>query len=303
MFAPVHASDPPAGGDHGARSLLRQAKAELRQRGYARETRRGYLGHIRRFLARADLRAGKPPDPGTAQAHLRWMAEVRGYSASHVSQCACALKFLYRYVCPRVADADDLEALGPPRADPRPPAVLRPAQVTALLNRAERPVYRAILVLTYAAGLRVSEVVRLRPGDLDLDRGVLRVPAGASTEEREVMLSEIALAAVRASRTHRISRRWLFPGRRAGEPVGTSTVHSAFRRARAAAGLEPSVGIQTLRHSFAVHLLERGVALELVQELLGHARRESTRVYVPVASRPTAAALRSPVDDLEGLEP
>lgn len=177
--------------------------------------------------------------------------------------------------------------------------VLARHEVAALLNAVESPRYRAILMLTYGAGLRVGEVVRLRPEDVDEDRGILRVGEG---DGREVMLSSVALQAVRAYRHLHSSPRWLFLGARPGEHLSRRSVQRAFAQARSKAGLPSELRLFNLRDSFAAHLVENGIGLRHVQALLGHTSPRMTRVYDEVVeAEPTA--IPSPLDQLEGLVP
>lgn len=176
----------------------------------------------------------------------------------------------------------------------RVPTVLSRREVTALLNAVEGPRDRAILMLVYGAGLRVGEVVGLRPEDVDELRGVLQVGGDCG---RQVMLSHVALDSVRAYRKLRSSARWLFPGARPGTPLSTSSVQYAFKKARSRAGLSSEIRLFALRDSFAAHLVEKGIGLPHVQALLGHASPTMTRVYFEaVETDPTE--IESPLDEL-----
>lgn len=275
-------------------SFLRRTEEELRVQGYSPRTLECYLAHLRRFLEAAGA-GDEPPGLKEAKSHLLGMVEEHGYSTSYLNQCASALKFFYRRVCPGVLDTDQLPRY---RRQRRLPAVLSRREVAAVLEEVDSPRYRAILTLTYAAGLRVSEVVRLRPEDLDPERGLLHVRQGKGRKDRMVMLSDVALSEVRAYRELDSSPRWLFPGARPGHHLRKRAVQRAFARARDAAGIEKAVGIHALRHSFATHLLERGVGLRHIQELLGHASLRTTQIYTHVSAR-DLAAIQSPMDDLE----
>lgn len=275
------------------RTLLSKLEEELTVRGYAPKTRGTYRAHVGRFLETAGLENGVPGEKGVRR-YVLHMLEERGLSRAYVSQCLSALKFFYRRVC---AETLDVEALPTLRREKKLPVVLSRGEIAALLGEVERPRYRAILMLTYAAGLRVSEVVRLRPEDLDPERGMLDVRRGKGGKDRCVMLSEVALAAVRAYRARESSDRWLFPGARPGRHLSTRSVQRAFARARDAAGVRKRVGVHALRHAFATHLLEAGTDLRRIQELLGHASLRTTQIYTHVTEK-DLAGIRSPLDDL-----
>jgi site-specific recombinase XerD len=156
---------------------------------------------------------------------------------------------------------------------------------------------RAALTAAYGAGLRVSEVARLRAADIDSDRMVIRIEQGKGGKDRYVMLSTQLLQILRAY--WRIARpgRWLFPGRDVGRPVSVTTLQEACRGAAREAGLSKPVTVHTLRHSFATHLLEAGTDIRIIQVVLGHARLATTARYAQVATT-VIASTASPLDRL-----
>ena len=282
--------------DSASRSpLLAAMDEELRVRGLADSTREGYLIHVRRLLeATGRLEAEEPPELDDVRAHLLRCAEELGHARSYVNQNVAALRFFYRWVRPGVLDP---QALPRQRVQRKLPPVLSRREVAAILGAADGPRYRALLMLTYAAGLRASEVVRLRPEDLHPDRGLLHVRQGKGGRDRYVMLSERALEAVRAYRQLEASPLWLFPGSVPGEPLSTRAAQQAFNRAREAAGVRKEVGFHGLRHAFATHLLEAGTDLRHIQELLGHASIATTQIYTRVA-RHELVRIQSPLEAL-----
>lgn len=144
---------------------------------------------------------------------------------------------------------------------------------------------------------RPKEVVRLRPEDLDVSRGLLHVRRGKGRKDRYTLLSQRALDAVRIYREAFPGGKWLFPGE---QPDRHYTVRSAQRVVKdtaARVGLGKTVTPHTLRHSFATHLLEAGTDLRYIQELLGHGSSRTTQIYTHVA-RTHLAAIRNPLDDL-----
>lgn len=262
--------------------------------GYADKTRTTYLAHLRRFLERAGGEG--PPDAAAVRRHVLHLLEERGHSRAYVDQCLAALRFFYRRVCPEALDVDALPRV---RRDRTLPTVLSREEVAALLDHARGPRDRAILTLAYGAGLRVSEVVRLRPEDLDTDRGLLRVRRGKGRRDRVALLPEAALEAIRAHRAEADAREWVFPGAKPGRHLSKRTAQRVFTRAKERAGIRKRAGIHALRHSFATHLLERGVHLRHIQELLGHASLQTTQIYTHV-THTELAGIASPVDELPG---
>lgn len=276
--------------------VIRRLDEELRIADYTAQTRESYRGHVRRFLEWLGAEVEIPPGEREVRRYLLHLLEDRGLSHSHVHQCVSALKFFYRRIHPDVVGPETFPTL---RREKTLPKVLSQREVADLLARVDSPRYRAIFMLIYSAGLRISEAVRMRPKDLEPEHGLLRVRGRKGRKERVVMLSEVALEEIRSYRELESSPRWLFPGARPGHHISKGAVQAAFRRARDAAGIQKSVGPHSLRHSFATHLLEIGTDLRLIQTLLGHASVESTQVYTHVTS-PDLASIPSPLDMMEG---
>jgi len=303
-------------------ALLDRVRDGLLVRGYSPRTRKVYLGHLRRFIewaaerspgatgARGSRSSGRPPaGPGSTgpldlceedaqtlvQRYLVEMIRERRVSRSYQNQAVSALRFLFETVLgrPRLA-----LAIPRPRKETRLPAVLSPQEVARLLEKLRNPKHRALAILLYSAGLRVGELVRLKPADLDLDRGMIRVRGGKGAKDRMTLLADRAVEAIATYRSAYATDRWLFPGARADRHLTTRSVQRVVARAARAAGIQKRVTPHTLRHSFATHLLERGTNLRLIQELLGHGTPRTTQIYTHVA-RSTLEAVRSPLDDLE----
>ncbi len=140
--------------------------------------------------------------------------------------------------------------------------------------------------------------MRLRPEDLDLSRGLLRVRRGKGGKDRYTLLSQRGVEAVRIYCEGFRPEGWLFPGARPGRHCTTRSVQRIVEECARRAGLEKKVTPHTLRHSFATHLLESGTDLRYIQELLGHKSSRTTEIYTHVANT-TLARIRSPLDDLE----
>ncbi len=153
------------------------------------------------------------------------------------------------------------------------------------------------MLLTYSAGLRVGEVVRLRCEDIDIDRKMILVRQGKRRKDRYTMLSEFALGALREYLRRYRPRTWLFPGARYGRHLHERSVQKVFQRAKEKAGIDKQVSVHTLRHSFATHLLEGGTDLRYIQELLGHESSRTTEIYTHVSQR-DIGRIRSPLDQL-----
>jgi site-specific recombinase XerD len=177
------------------------------------------------------------------------------------------------------------------------PVVLSGEEVVRFLEAIPSLKSRAALTTVYAAGLRVSEVVRLKINDIDSRRMVIRVEQGKGGKDRYVMLSPQLLEILRTYWRLTRPKHWLFPGRDQERPLEPTVLHAACRSARTAAGLGKRVTVHTLRHTFATHLLENGADVRIIQVLLGHASLASTARYTQVATK-TISTTPSPLDRL-----
>lgn len=265
-------------------------------RRYSPRTRKVYLGHVRRFLEWAGVTVQDLPEDPTrlVQKYLVELVEVKRVSRSYHSQVVSALRFLLETVVgnPRLA-----LSIARPRKASTLPAVLSQDEVARLLASPRNLKHRALLFLMYSSGLRVSEVVRLRPHDVDPGRGLLRVRKGKGAKDRYTLLAKRAVEAIELYRAAYPTDRWLFPGAREGRHLSARSVQKVVTGAARRAGIEKHVTPHTLRHSFATHLLEGGTNLRIIQELLGHASSRTTQRYTHVA-RSTFETVRSPLDNL-----
>jgi integrase/recombinase XerD len=285
---------PDPGGAAG--ELLAWTREELKLRGYSPKTRRAYAGHVRRFLEWLEAAGGDPGSPREAdlRRHVGELLEWKGVSHSYANQCVSALKFLYEHVLERPVGALRLPR---PKVERKLPVVLSREEVKRIFRAVRNRKHRALLMLVYSSGLRVGEVVRLRPEDLDTERGLLHVRQAKGRKDRYVMLSPVAVRAVEAYVRFYEPTRWLFPGQRPRRHLHERSVQHLFARACRRAGIRKHATVHTLRHSFATHLLEKGVNLRYIQELLGHKSPKTTQVYTRVAEG-DLARIQSPLDDL-----
>ena len=193
-----------------------------------------------------------------------------------------ALKFLFGKVLKKPAP---IQTLPRPKREQKLPRILSRQEVARILQAVRNPKHRAIVMLTYSAGLRLGEVVRLRVEDIDSDRKLIHVRQGKRRKDRYTVLSRFAIDALRTYVREYRPRTWLFPGVRPGRHLHDRTVQKIFDQAYKRAGIEKPVSVHTLRHSFATHLLERGTDLRYIQELLGH---KSSKNYGNLYSRDQA---------------
>lgn len=278
-------------------SQLRQRMDEaMVLRGFAVRTREAYLSCVT-ALAR---HYRHPPDQLGAdqlQAYLLHLITEKKLAYASVNQAACAFRFLFERVLNRPNARFDIPMAKVPK---RLPQILSRAEVARLIDAARTLRGRTLLMTTYAAGLRVSEVCALQVADIESapDRMCLKVRQGKGGQDRYTLLSPRLLDTLRAY--WRVSRpgRWLFPNPAGSAPIDATTAQRIYCAARDAAGIRPEGGIHTLRHCFATHLLEAGVDLPTLQRLLGHGHVSTTMRYLHLAHSHVTGAT-SPLELLD----
>lgn len=230
--------------------------------------------------------------PEQIRAYLHHLLVERQLAWSSCNQVACGLQFFYV----KTLGWDPLHLNLPPRTRrSQLPHVLSTEELQRLFLSAKTPKHRALLMTTYAAGLRVSEVVHLQLTDIESDRGLIRVNQGKGRKDRYTLLSTRLLAALRAYWKLERPELWLFPGQDRNKPLPILRAQRIYSRAKHAAQLQHGKGIHTLRHSFATHVFAAGVDPRTIQLVLGHRSFDTTTRYLRVA-RTHLANIRSPFD-------
>lgn len=184
-----------------------------------------------------------------------------------------------------------------PRKDKKLPVVLSKEDIAKILSSVDNIKHKAILMLVYSAGLRVGEVVKLKPDDIDSKRMLIHIKGAKGRKDRYTLLSETALEMLRKYWRDYKPDKWLFEGSRDGRYLSTRTVQAIFEHARERAGAKKDVTVHSLRHSFATHLLEGVTDLRYIQELLGHASSKTTEIYTHVSSK-SLGKIKNPLDTL-----
>jgi len=258
---------------------LRQKMIEdMQLRGLALRTQDSYVAAVRGL---AEYYGKSPADvsEGELREYFLYLKNEKQAAASTCMQVLCALKFLYQYTLGR--EWPILDFVKPERVQ-KLPVVLSRREVQQVLGCIRKVHYRVCLSTIYSCGLGLKEGVSLQVQDIDSGRMVVRVRQGKGRKDREVPLPERTLAQLRGYWLKHRHPVWLFPGRGYGQrgAMNPSTVQKAFRAARQESGIGKAASVHTLRHSYATHLLEAGVNLELIQAYLGHNSLTSTLIYI-----------------------
>jgi len=291
--------------------LRRRFIEDMQLRGLAPTTQRSYLHYVVEF-ARYFNTSPEHLDLEAIRQYELHLLNERKLSPASVNTFISAVQFLYtitlempwgRECFPRVRVPEKL------------PIVLDQGEVADFFRSIPSLKYRAALMLCYGAGLRISEAVSVRLGDIDSKRRLIRVEQGKGKKDRYVLLAPRLLAvlrrywrstmpvteSLRATLVRPSPRDWLFPSWRKGRHLTTGALSLACREASTQCGLSKRITAHTLRHSFATHLLEGGTDTRVIQVLLGHTRIDTTARYTRVSPEMIAGTL-SPLETI-GLTP
>lgn len=264
---------------------------ELQLRGITPRTQRSYLrevGNLAKYFGRS------PEDLGESEVkeYLLHLMKERNLSEGTFRFYCSGIKFLYKHTLKREGVVENIRC---PKRKKGLPVVLDLSEVEDLFSVTENLKHRAILMVTYSSGLRISETARLRVTDIDGKRMMVRVRQGKGGKDRYSVLSQRALECLRLYWRRYRPGEWLFEGQREGTHITVSAIRQVFLEAKKRAGITKPASVHTLRHSFATHLIEAGTSLHHVQLLLGHRSPPTTTVYLHV-SRPNLAQVSSPID-------
>jgi site-specific recombinase XerD len=276
--------------DQAMSPLRRRMIEDMTIRKFTPKTQHDYLQRVKNFTAYL----GRSPDTASSEDVRRYQLHLTasGVGVPTVNQTVSTLRFFFKVTLARPDLVERTTFVREPR---RLPVVLSPDEVVRLLDATPSLKYKAALSVAYGAGLRVSEVVALRIGDIDSKRMVIRVEQGKGRKDRYVMLSPHLLELLRAWWRAARPQGWLFPGRDRVQPMTTRQLNRACHAAANTAAIGKPVSMHTLRHSFATHLLEQNIDIRVIQVLLGHAKLDTTALYTRVATK-TIQQVMSPLD-------
>ncbi|MCU0347838.1 MAG: site-specific integrase [Saprospiraceae bacterium] len=238
----------------------------------------------------------KPSDITRAQidGYIHFLIKEKHITESFQNQVISALLHFYLDV---VKQEEKVERLFRPKKPQKLPHVLTEAEVVRLLSSVDNLKHKMILMLIYSAGLRLGEVVNLRIPDLQPEQNRLFVRQGKGKKDRCTILSEKVKAKLAEYYELHQPCDWLFEGQSGGQ-YSVRSVQSIFEAAKNKSKINQYATVHTLRHSFATHLLEKGVDLRYIQDLLGHESSKTTEIYTHITKK-GIDKLSSPLDQLD----
>jgi integrase/recombinase XerD len=218
---------------------------------------------------------------------------AKGFSASYQNQVINAIKLYYRHFYSRSFDLTNIQR---PKEGLHLPTVLSLEEVERLINCVSNLKHRTMLSLIYSCGLRMGELIEMPIASIDSKRMVVHIKMAKGKKDRMVPLPQTTLDLLRAYYLEYKPKGYLFNGENGGK-YSRSSLQAVFRRAVKRAGIKKDCTLHTLRHSYATHLLESGVNLRYIQELLGHKSPKTTMIYTHVSSD-ASRKIQSPIEQL-----
>jgi len=275
--------------------LIREKMVEdMKLRGFSKHTQQCYLQYARLFVGHYG-RSPRELGEEEVRKFLMHLVDKRHMKPTTIRLYVASLKFLYAVTLERPEVVDRIPW---PKVAKKLPDILSGTEVDRILGSLRSLKHRAILMIAYGCGLRISEACSLQVTDVDSNRGFIHVHQGKGNKDRYVLLPQRLLFVLREYwKSARPPRPFLFPGRIPGSPISRDAVERALKVAVQRLGLKKRVTPHSLRHAFATHLLELGTNVRVVQELLGHGSARSTTRYTHV-SRELLGRIKSPLDVL-----
>ena len=226
--------------------------------------------------------------------YLLYLKHDKGNAPNSCYSVLTGLRFFYKYVAQKQIPV----TYSIRRTSRKLPQILTMEEIWKIICASGNLKHRLMLMTTYSAGLRASEVIALKPEHIDSKRMLIKVEAGKGKKDRYTLLSEMLLGQLRGYYRKYRPQPYLFPSsfnKRKNKPLTYEALRSIYENARKKAGVKKGTGIHTLRHSFATHLLEAGYDIRKIQVLMGHAKLSTTMIYLHV-SRKTLSKIPSPLD-------
>jgi site-specific recombinase XerD len=267
---------------------------EMDLRDFASATKKAYLAAVE-GLAKFYIKSPDQITQEEVEDYLLYLKNERRLEYSTRNQAASGLKFFYNQTLKKM----DFKLKLPIKSGQRKlPEVLSMEETKKVIEALDNLKHRVLLKTTYSGGLRVSEVIRLKPADIISARMLIRVYQGKGCQDRYTLLSKKLLPELRLYYKVYRPENWLFPAKNPENHICATTAQRAYNKAKDKAKITRGKGIHTLRHCFATHLLEMGYDIRKIQRLLGHKSITTTLIYLHV-SRKHLTSIRSPLDLLD----
>lgn len=268
--------------------LLQKIKNELRLRNYSPRTIESYLGCLSDYFKYIKI-IKKEPEINLIKRYLLEKQEKR-QSSQTINLYLQAIKYFYREVMKNKTEIDIKFA----KTASKLPIVLSRKEIEKMIDSIKNPKHKLLIALSYGAGLRVSEAINLKIKDVNLDEFTIHIKGAKGDKDRISIFSEKLLSQLREVAVSGNANSYVFESNRGGK-LDQRSAQKVFENALKKAKIKKEATFHSLRHSFATHLLENGVDVRYVQELLGHANIRTTQIYTKVTN-PMLRRIKSPLD-------
>lgn len=278
------------------KQAITRMKADIQLRGLSKNTLSSYLAHVEIFLNYCEKTA-QELDEKDVRRFLGHLINGRKHTPATINNYSAAIRFFFAVTLNRTMNYLQIPRMKTAKTLPE---VITKAEVATLINNCRNIKHRALLLLAYGSGLRVNEIACLHVRDIDSKAMRIFVDGGKGKKDRYTLLSENTLLALREywrKYQPKNNEGWLFPGVKNVGHITTSAIACAVDTALKGTGIIKNVTPHTLRHAFATHLLEDGLSLLQIKELLGHYSIQSTTVYLHLAN--TTQGITSPAEHIE----
>lgn len=273
---------------------LEEFKEWLTSRRYSANTIKTYTDALERFLEFFSQKAIHEINNEDIIHFNNEYIIKNGYSSSFQNQVVNAVKLFFS-VTENVKL--ELEKIHRPKREKKLPNVLSREEMKAILEPPKNVKQKAMLSLVYACGLRRSELLQLKPADVDSKRHLLMIRQAKGKKDRVVPISDKVIEMLRGYYKMYRPKVWLFEGQKIGEQYSAASLQKVLHNALVAADIKKPVTLHWLRHSYATHLLESGTDTRYIQELLGQKSLKTTKIYTHVTEK-SLQKIKSPFDDL-----
>lgn len=264
---------------------------QMLRRGYSRKTIKSYMSHIENYL----IYTHDSIELESVNKYMLFLIKDKECSFSYCNQVVNGLKVYLREFA--TVNENDLVKLDRPKMVHKLPKILSKSEVKALLDGTTNIKHKTGLMLAYSCGLRVSEVVNIKKYDIDFSRMIVNIVQGKGRKDRITNLSPMMLEQLDIYYNQYHPNKWVFENVDNDGPISVRTFQRVFEKAVEREGIKKHVTFHSLRHSFATHLLEAGVDLRYIQELLGHADSKTTEIYTHVSTK-SIQNIVNPLDQL-----
>jgi len=266
---------------------------KLIRKRYSPHTIKTYISYMKAFAEKFESQSLKSVTTAQINDYMLELIQSKKISTSQQNQRISAIKFYYEQVLGR---KKEYYRLNRPKKEKKLPNILSTEEVELILNQCTNLKHKCILMTMYSGGLRRSELIQLKISDVDSERKLIRITHSKGNKDRYTLLSEKLLSLLRDYYKFYQPKYWLFEGRSGGQ-YSTTSIAKIFKKAMEKANIQRHATPHTLRHSFATHLLEQGIGLRYIQELLGHSSTKTTEIYTHVSSR-QLTKIKNPLDNL-----